>query len=312
MEDAILILRHIKVENANAVSGITWGFPAITNFMGFVHSISRTLSSELNLKLTGCGIVSHSHQIQSHQPKGWGDHVFALTRNPLNKNGTSPSFVEEGRMHMDISLIIPVVGDLYEAGDVTEICSRIRDIVLTKRLAGGSIWDVASIDLEEPPDDIKGMTIYIRKQMKQLIPGFVLVQRSQLLTEHSEEIRKKDPESDDLDAWMDFSALKFKAERKENNQTDDNEANWSYQMRPGKGWLVPIMMGYRAISDLYKAGEVARTRDTTTPFRFVEAVYSIGEWLSPHRLQNFEQMLWRYDAQPDSGWYLCKNNYNPQ
>ena len=304
MEDALLILGHIKVENANAVSGITWGFPAITNFLGFVHSISRTLFSEFNLKLTGCGIVSHSQQIQAHQPKGWGDHVFALTRNPLNKKGKSPSFVEEGRMHMDVSLVIPVEGDLYEAGDVTEICSRIRELVYCKRLAGGTIFDVASIDLEELPDDT---TKFARKRIKQLIPGFALVQRSQLLAEHSKKRQEIDPESDDLDAWMDFSALKFKAER-----TDNNEAIWSYQTRPGKGWLVPIMMGYRGISDLYKAGEVARSRDTTTPFRFVEAVYSIGEWLSPHRLKNFEQIFWRYDAQAESGWYLCKNNYTPQ
>jgi CRISPR-associated protein Csy2 len=67
---------------------------------------------------------------------------------------------------------------------------------------------------------------------------------------------------------------------------------------------VPITNGYKAISPIYPAGEVANTRDSTTPVCFVEAVHSIGEWRSLHRIQQVSDMLWHYRQEQD--WYLCQ------
>jgi CRISPR-associated protein Csy2 len=315
MEDGILILRHIRVENANAISGITWGFPAVTHFLGFVHALSRDLSNKLDLKLTGCGVVCHSHQIQAYQPKGWGDYVFSLTRNPLTKTEKSPSFAEEGRMHMMVSLIIPFEGDFdnfEDEDDNAEACDCIRQQIFSKRLAGGTIISLGGISLLELPEDEQGLKKYSRKLFYQLLPGFALVQRSDLLAEHVSDCKKTNPDFELLDAWLDFSALKYEAELVETDKNiEDPEVAWRFQPKPGKGWLVPISIGYRGISDLYEPGEVRRARDNSVPFRFVESVYTIGEWLSPHRLSNFEQMIWRYSADPESGWYLCKINDLP-
>ena len=41
-----ILIDHIIVQNANAVAGFTWGFPAITHFLGFVHNLSRKLGNE--------------------------------------------------------------------------------------------------------------------------------------------------------------------------------------------------------------------------------------------------------------------------
>ena len=38
-----ILLNRIKVQNANAIAGFTWGFPAITHFLGFSHNLSRKL-----------------------------------------------------------------------------------------------------------------------------------------------------------------------------------------------------------------------------------------------------------------------------
>ena len=70
---------------------------------------------------------------------------------------------------------------------------------------------------------------------------------------------------------------------------------------------MPISTGYKAISPLYSNKEVANTRDAEMPFRFVETAYSIGQWISPHRFDELDQLFWRYHAEGD--WYLCKNNY---
>jgi CRISPR-associated protein Csy2 len=131
------------------------------------------------------------------------------------------------------------------------------------------------------------------------------------LAAHTRQCIEQNPEAELLDAWLDFSAIKYQAERPEGELAEPTQADWHYVPKPGKGWLVPIAMGYRGISDLYAPGKVARTRDTSTPFRFVESAYSIGEWLSPHRLDKLDQLIWRYHAEPDSGWYMCSNNYQP-
>jgi CRISPR-associated protein Csy2 len=309
MEDGLLILSHMKVENANAIAGLTWGFPAITNFLGFVHALSRKLPREMELTLTGCGVICHSHQVQAHQPKGWGDHLFGLTRNPLTSKGTPPSFAEEGRMHMEVSLLIPVEGDLDDIDDLEEVRQRIKQLVFSQRMAGGSIISIGSVHLEEPPEDEEGLVIYSRRWFRKLLPGFTLVQRSDLMSEHLRKYQEQNPDAEALDAWMDFSALKYKAELPDDRNNSEDDIKWHYLPKPAKGWLVPIPIGYRGISDLYKPDEVANTRDNVTPFRFVESVYSIGEWLSPHRLEDMKQIFWRYSTEPDSGWYLCENDY---
>ena len=34
---SLILLRRVRVENANAIAGLTYGFPAITHFLGFSH-----------------------------------------------------------------------------------------------------------------------------------------------------------------------------------------------------------------------------------------------------------------------------------
>lgn len=307
--DALLILRNIRVENANTVTGLTWGFPAISNFLGFAHALSRKLPADLGLQLEGCGVICHNQQIQSHQPRGWGDHVFGLTRNPLTREEKSPAFNEEGRMHMTVSLLIPVVGMLDADSDPKELETRIEQLALSQRLAGGTIISIEAVNVREPPEDAEGLQKFERKQLRKLLPGFALVQRADLLAEHTGQCLEKDPEAEPLDAWLDFSAIKFRAERPEGDVDEQAPAEWRYVPKPGGGWLVPIATGYRGISELYDPDAVARSRDSTTPFRFVESVYSIGEWLSPHRVTRLNNLIWRYQAEPESGWYLCRNLY---
>lgn len=72
---------------------------------------------------------------------------------------------------------------------------------------------------------------------------------------------------------------------------------------------MPIPVGYGALGKLHAAGSVANTRDTTTPFRFVESLYSVGQWISPHRLDSPQQLLWYVDSQPDTNLYRCRNDF---
>lgn len=78
---SLILLRRISVENANAIAGLTYGFPAITHFLGFSHALSRRLTETHGLCIDGCAVVSHEQQIHAHS--SGRDYQFALTRNPL-------------------------------------------------------------------------------------------------------------------------------------------------------------------------------------------------------------------------------------
>ena len=58
---SLLILKNINVENANTIAGLTYGFPAITHFLGFVHALSRKLHQKSRVGLGGCAVIYHQH-----------------------------------------------------------------------------------------------------------------------------------------------------------------------------------------------------------------------------------------------------------
>jgi len=318
---SVLMLKHLRVQNANAISGLTWGFPAITNFLGFSHALSRFVQDRHDLTFGGCAVICHQHQVQAYQPGGYGEYVFALTRNPLTKEGKTASFNEEGRMHMDVSLLIEcdfTINDIdFDTDDEDQdrllFEQQLTEKIYSMRLAGGtplSIGDVSFIDLPDMPED-RDKTF--RRLMLGVLPGFLLVDRSDLLQEHFAQLKQQQPDVQLLDAWLDFSALKYQAQAQVTDGEEIDEstpAEWNYVSKPGQGWLVPIMTGYQAISPLYEPGEVAHTRDSETPFRFAESVYSVGQWLSPHRIKKIDQIFWHYHFEADC--YLCRNSYQPE
>ena len=313
--EALLLLKKIRIENANAIAGLTWGFPAISGFLGFCHALQRKLNNKGydDLKLGGCGIICHQHQRQAYKPAEYGDYHFALTRNPLTKEAKTPSFNEEGRMHLTVSLLIEVddIG-LLDEPETEQLLQAIQHIVLSQRLAGGTVLDVEQAELYPDAEEFN-QPRERRQLLKQLLPGFALVSRQDALAQHQQQ-----SDVSPLDAWLDFASLTMRAEPISeegeavddgNHQTSGHKANWQWLPRPYGGWLKPIAIGYQRISPLYQPGELAKSRDPNTPAAFVESVYSIGQWLSPHRIQDISQLLWHYHSDEDNGLYICKNAY---
>jgi CRISPR-associated protein Csy2 len=156
---------------------------------------------------------------------------------------------------------------------------------------------------------LSGKLEYIEWQRQiRLLPGFALVQRDDLLKAHLAEMREIAPASTALDALLDLSRFNFEPVVTPASEAG-KPATVDWQIRKKTGWLVPLPIGYAGISDLYEPGQVANTRDTSTPFRFVESLYSLGEWVSPHRIQCFEQLLWTQEADAEKGLYRCHNRH---
>lgn len=298
-----LLIKKLYVQNANAIAGLTYGFPAMTNFLGFAHAISRKLPNELNVALDGVMVISHNNAVHVRQPKGWGDYVFALSRNPLTQQGNTAPINEEGRLSMEISLLIEMKG--YQAGDqVTgeQLTRTVTRLLPTLRLAGGQIVRFDSVSITTLDDQMS--------TLRQLMPGFALIDRSNYLSAHYRALLEKDSSSTQFDAWCDFATLKYEAKPVDDatsasNESGNDKAEWHYVRKPYPGYLVPINTGYCAISKVYEQGEIANIRDPLVPALFAEAAYSVGEWKSLHGLPSINAAIWRY--QHKHPWYLAKS-----
>ncbi|MVF12272.1 type I-F CRISPR-associated protein Csy2 [Ketobacter sp. MCCC 1A13808] len=303
MMDAMIVIRNIQVSAANAIAGFTWGFPAISNFLGYVHALQRKLPDHLDIEFSGCAVICHNHKTQAYQPKGFADYSFALTRNPLTKTGASASFVEEGRMNMEVTLLISVVDNMFlETKHVNELVDSLGKNVQMQHLAGGLIGNQPKISFLS----YQKLQENHRALMFSLLPGFALVSRHDLLLQQQRNFIEQDIENPELQAWLSFSSLTYRPVSGARPESPE-KVEWE-RVSPFRGWLKPISIGYRPISEVYEAGVVAKVRDANTPAGFVENLYSIGEWLSPHRIKNIEQLIWQ-NSVSESGDYICINHY---
>lgn len=313
--DHLLVLPHLRVQNANAVSSpLTHGFPSMTAFLGLMWALERkTRAAGLDLAFKAVGVVCHDHQEQVTE--GGFVKTFRLTRNPVGKDGGTAAIVEEGRIHLDLSLVLAIQSERWRR----EPDSRDADVVIVAellagmRIAGGTLLPPAqpgrrrfrpwTLDLTGTEDDRQAG---FRKARMRLLPGFALVLREDRLAERLSELQAGDLAATRLDAWLSLSRINWRYQPDEKS----GKGEWVNDRR-GRGWIVPIPVGYGALGDLHPPGSVANARDATTPFRFAESLYSIGEWISPHRLQSPQQLLWYADSRPDDGLYRCRNDYRP-
>ncbi|PSW33516.1 type I-F CRISPR-associated protein Csy2 [Photobacterium phosphoreum] len=295
---SLFIIKNMHIEGANAIAGFTYGFPAITQFLGFVHALSRKIEPQHGISFDGCAVMCHQHQVHAYRGSDWDDYGFALTRNPLAKDGKTAPIVEEGKMNLCVSLLIECKGFSGGNSDQEQLISdTIKTLALSQRCAGGRITHIETCQFKPMPNDQSDC----RKLLRPLLPGFILCDRSDYLQQHAE-----NNDQNMIMNWLDFSALRYRYEMlTESENPDVEQGQWQRVNKPQSGYLVPIMIGYKQISEVFAAGEVANVRDNTTPFAFTEAVYSVGEWIgSPSRVESINQILWRY--QYSSPYYLCR------
>lgn len=309
----LLVLPRLRVQNANAISSpLTHGFPSMTAFLGLLWALERkTRQAGLDLEFNAIGVVSHGWQ--ELVTEGGFVKAFRLTRNPVDKDGSTAAIVEEGRIHLDLSLVLAVHAESWDASAQATDLARIVEWLAGMRVAGGSLLAPPSSSLRHAPwlGDFTGNEDDRRKAFREvcvrLLPGSALVARDDLLDARLAELRQSVPEATSLDAWLSFARTNWHHDP----DADRGKGRWIGDRRKGRGWIVPIPVGYGALSDPYPAGSVAHARDATTPFRFVESLYSLGEWVGTHRLRSPRHLLWYADSRPEDGLYRCRNDYRP-
>jgi CRISPR-associated protein Csy2 len=321
-----LVLSHIDIQNANSIAGLTWGFPALTSFLGFTHALNRKLSSayegEYSFELAGCAVISHTINNKVYQPKKYADFEFLQSKNPpvlAKHKNASPPIIEEGKINLSVSLVIELNQAMsLSTEDIKAFEKAALGTCLRMRLAGGTILNIKQAKLLSASTQSQHIDM-LRKVKRLTLPGFVLLDRSDYLQNHYRSLlsahlanKSSTAEPQLLDAWLEFAAFKsMSTPQFENQQTiaDENTpATWERISKPNPGYLVPLMTGYKAISELYAAGEVSNTRDEITPACFVEAIHSIGEWSGVHNIKNLQHTIWR--CKHDEQWYLCQQDHD--
>lgn len=308
--DGLLVLPHLRIQNANAISApMTWGFPSMTAFLGLMWALERALAGRHPLGLNGVGVVCHAFEPQVNS--GGFTRSFCLTRNPLGKNGSPASIIEEGRTHLDMTLIFGVIGGVLALPqkEQDEATRDIANIVTRMRIAGGTVLPAS---LPKPPymvslagDEEKKLKQF-RTLRAAFLPGFSLVERNDLLEQRHRQLGAVRPDTTLLDAWLDLARLNWSTSASSNDEKTE-AVTWRHDRT--NGWIVPIPLGYAPLTDVQKPGTVTNARDTTSPFRFVESVYGIGQWVGPHRLTDVRQMLWYAETDSATGVYRCRNDY---
>lgn len=301
-----LLLRQVKIHNANAFSSpLTIGFPAMTAWLGAMHALERKLRRNealSSIRLKKLAVSCHDFNLQTY--KGPGDYVNSviITSNPLRKKGSSferPPFIEEARVHLTVSLLIEVDG--LSSSNYLIFDEKTTKALNGMKIAGGDILDFSPIDDPIKSTSTRGSRILlvdednekdVRRSIRSLMPGYVLIERRRLLRQRQE----KQEQQDTLQALLDLLALHY--------EHDDEHDTWHLQPRKEQGWLVPIVTGFKGLTPL---GHVANQRDASTLHRFAEPVLTLGEFKMPHHFQDINQMMWQYHYDEQDGLYVCVN-----
>ncbi|RXK32667.1 type I-F CRISPR-associated protein Csy2 [Arsenophonus endosymbiont of Bemisia tabaci Asia II 3] len=290
----LLHLPHIKIHNANALSSpFTSGFPAMTAWLGFTHALQRKLHQYGFPALKFWAIVVISHQCDLQTYKGPGDFVQSIiaTANPLEKDGSRASFIEEARCHLNVSLLIEYENTEQEQLNQQQL-EKISQLMTTLKIAGGDILTFANPQIWTINDDDDN-DIEKRRLKRSLMPGYALIERRELMKQTMETGK------DAIDALLDHLTVYHHCEKQQNDQIE-----W-HSKRKTEGWIVPITTGFHAISALDKA---KNQRDPDTPHRFAESIVTLGEFKMVHRLEQLADSLWYYATDAENNLYLCQQD----
>ena len=160
------------------------------------------------------------------------------------------------------------------------------------KIAGG---DILSFDKIECLKIDSNSDSENKKLMLSLMPGYVLVERRDLIKKSMEEGK------DALDSLLEYLSLNSACVKKEND-----EVEWT-TTRKESGWLVPIATGFQGISPLAEKGRTFCQRDSNYCHRFAENIVTLGEFIMPYRFKSLDEAEWHYEYDEKNNLYKCVN-----
>ncbi|WP_347990022.1 type I-F CRISPR-associated protein Csy2 [Methylomonas sp. AM2-LC] len=288
----VLVIPRISIQDANAISSpYTIGFPAMTGWAGGVHALQRRINEKTGSHVTFKSFGVTCHQFELGTYKNQGDFVSSIVGkgSPLKKDGSRPSFIEDGRCNLSVSLVIECEGLPEDAEELDRFTKNLRSYIYSGlRFAGGDI-----ISHGNPEIIVVDSEKSLRKLNRQLMPGYCLIERRDLMQESMVAGR------DGIDALLDHLKIENRSTLKEGGNVE-----WEAK-RKTFGWIIPIATGFLGITDI---GYAENQRDSNTPHRFAESIVTLGEFVMPFRITNLDDMLWHSHFYPHKNLYLIQQH----
>jgi len=283
-----IVLPHLNIHNANAHSSpYTIGFPAVTSWLGFTHYLQREIQKideYKNVRFNGVGIIAHDVKLRTHQQRSsFANPLFGMAF-PIDKTEKRAPFIEEAKCSLEVSLVIET--EEFPVNLREEILETLNLIIIKgTKIAGGDIISMCGAKVISGDEERRFSLI-----KKEVTPGYVLIERRELIINDMQE------GMDAFDSLLSYMEVCHKC-------NDTEPFQWKTEKKE-LGWLVPIAVGYKQISDQFSCD---MQRDKTIPHMFVESIVTLGEFIMPHRLQSIEDLFWRYRYDETEGLYLCEN-----
>lgn len=294
METFYILFKNIRIQGANAVSSpITYGFPSVGGFVGAMHAMQRRLPENMPLQFNGVLIACRKCTPRTFREHAFSDASFIQTRNPVGKDGKPVAIIEEGKVDLSVSLVIEVHSDKENAirNNIHHTQQQLSHLLIQQRIAGGSVMNIGTVQIF----NTSGKSLDNKQDLiSQLLPSYILTDASDELPEIVAELQADNPQATALDALF-ATAQIFQI------PPENETGKWQTKsIKTGRGWLVPIPVGYQAIADEIPAGKLQNCRNLEYSARFVESVYSLGKWVFPLSCQdNWQQHFWSF-RQPEN------------
>lgn len=301
-----VLFKKVLIINANAISSpLTYAFPSVAAFVGAFHAMSRKMAGIEDLRaysLGGVLLACHDCQPQVYRDKLYNNYTFNQSRNPIKKDGKPASIIEEGKCHLTMTFVVEILGeDLMNDAKKSTLVKQAGCWIQQMRIAGGS---VIPFDENQLPEFIEQHDI--AEIAPKLMPAFVLMEAQKEFADIISEMQQKNPNSDALDAFIEVATLHHIPENILIDGAPSSHTEWkTSSVKTGRGWLVPMPIGYQGISEEYAKGVMQNVRNPEYPSQYVEAIYGLGKWVYPHRIKdNLEQAFWRYQYDAQNSLYL--------
>ena len=300
-----ILVKNLNLISANAVSSpLTYGFPAIGGFVGAIHNLERRLPKErIPFKFEGVLIASRSCLPKIYRENKFSDASLLQTRNPITKKGENPPTIEEGKTDLLLDLVIKAKTEEEDKiyNYLATIEREIYNLLMQQRIAGGTILKIGSLRIFNASGKVlnsqdKNPNLPL---IDRLLPSHILTNAKDVLPEIVRELRTKtingkniNKNANALDAILATSQIFHISQQ--------GIGEWSkFNVKKGRGWLVPIPIGYQAIAPEIPAGKLKNSRNPEYKARYVECLYSLGKWIFPLSLREEWQKHFWYFREPE-------------
>ena len=282
MNSNFLVIKNLIYSGANALAGVTYGFPSIGAILGFIEKLNLEIGkcTQRPFSLSSVVILSHDTNCRVYRESSNSDFSFVQKRAPLAKDGKTAPIIQEGYIDGDVSLVIALEDiQIFYEEDFNYIKDEILSILMRLKFAGGCIDSISDLMLVSNDN--------LKTTIKNLYPFAALVNRSDYFTD----MVHQNSDIKILDCFLSLSSIHHRF-----NKT----LNIWQQLYSKDGFLVPLHVGYKQISEDFENSDSVNLRSSDAKACFVEPIFSAGEWLCSYQKlldlleRDYEKASWKY------------------